>query len=523
MLYTQSIVISTGSEIKDIKEVTFNSEESFVMIEVLSNGKLISKSIFGSGMIKVDENQLPVILKFLDKSNKVLDTATIEGISIFENLTEEEQRLLKIENFIKEKMDFPTGSKEEVDFHSAMLQRATYDANAKTYITTKIKQYLQNEKSLNLTADEVQILAPKIFSNLYGMGVLEELDKDQTVGEIMVTASVFPKFQSEIYYIRNNEKIRYDKSFRNLDELKQVFSRTIAFENKELNSVENAIIEATRENKDRINIIIPNASENYILNIRKFSNFTPDLDNMKKSGTINEELYDILGLLVRGKANIGIGGEMGTGKTTLINYLLSYTKKDERKVVIASVTETDVTRVLKGHDIPLLTVDDKKGFTFEKLMKASLRTTASRIIVPESRGEEFKQIYEANLKTKGNIFTAHALDDESFLDMCVDMYMSAGKGTENSEYIKTKLAKSIDIVIIMGRYGNKIRIKSISELLLDENRKYLHMNPIYEWKINPENPTEGVYARANRLSKRMTKSLNTCGVPLSELKEWGEN
>lgn len=522
MLYTQNIIITNGEEVVDIKELKFNSDEDFVIIEISSNGRILSKTPIDVGVIKVEESYLPVIIRYLDKSGNMLDTDKIEHSENATQLTDEELNFQKMELFIESKMDFPVGTKEEVEFHSAMLQRASYDKNAKTYLISKIKKYLAGEKSFDLTEEETELYAEKIFSRLYGMGVLEELDNDPEVGEIMVTASTFPTFISEIYYIKNNVKYKYDKTFSNLDELVQVFSRTIAFENKEINSVENAVIEATRENKDRINIIVPNASENYILNIRKFTNFVPDLENMKKSGTINDELYELLGLLVKGKANIGIGGEMGTGKTTMINYLLSYTEKSERKCVIASVVETDINRVLKGHDILLLTVDDNKGFTFGKLMKASLRTTSSRVIVPESRGEEFRQIYEANLKTKGNMFTAHALDDASFLDMCVDMYMSSGTGNENSEYIKNKLAKSIDIIMIMGKFGSKIRIYSISEVMLDENRNYAGMNKLYEWVIDPENPTEGYYRKSGKISKRLVESLNKNGVPMSKFKNWGD-
>lgn len=522
MLYTQNLIILESGEIKQIKDLSFQSDEDFLILEVLSKGVTLHKVPFGSGLLKIEEHSLPATVRIINKESEVLNVITVLSDSKEDCLTEEDIKLLHIEDYIKEKMDFPTGLKEEVDFHSAMLQRATYDDNAKSYIKTKIKQHLAEEKKLFLADGELEGVAAKIFSNLYGMGVLEDLDSDQTIGEIMVCATVFPEFSSEIYYIRNNEKIRYNKCFKNLDELKQIFSRTIAFENKELNSVENAVIEATRENKDRINIIIPGASENYILNIRKFANFTPDIENMKIYGTINDELNELLGLLVRGKTNIGIGGEMGAGKTTMINFLLSHTEKSERKVIIASVVETDINRVLRGHDIPLLMVDEKKGFTFVKLMKAALRTTASRIIVPESRGEEFKQIYEANLKTKGNIFTAHALDDESFLDMCVDMYMSSGLGNENSEYIKYKLAKSIDIIIVMARYGNKIRIKSISEVYLNENRRFEHMNQLYGWEYDPENPLEGRYVRKNKMSTRLALSLNEYGVPLSELREWGD-
>lgn len=521
MLYTQNVVIIKNGNVEEVKEINFKSNEDFLIVELMYKEQTVHKAPFGSSIIKINEDKIPATLKISDKSGNILKIETISlSKEEIEELTEEEKRNQQIEEFIKNKMDFPTGTAEDIEFHSAMLQRATFDKNAKNYILTKIKQHLASSKEFDLDSSEIKEIAPKVYSKLYGMGVLEELDSDTEVGEIMVVGTVFPEFDSEIYYIKNNKKILYPKKFKSLEELKQIFSRTIAFENKELNSVENAVIEATRENKDRINIIIPNASENYILNIRKFANFVPNLNSMKEYGTVTDEINDLLKILVQGKTNIGIGGEMGTGKTTLINFLLSYTEKSERKVVIASVVETDINRVLKGHDVPLLTVDEDKGFTFNKLMKAALRTTASRIIVPESRGEEFKQIYEANLKTKGNMFTAHALDDESFLDMCVDMYMSAGTGNENSTYIKNKLSKSIDIVIIMGKYGSKIRIKSISEVLLDENRDYKGMNQLYGWEIDPYNPTEGKYVKKNPISKKLAKSLNSYGVSLEDVKRW---
>jgi pilus assembly protein CpaF len=193
----------------------------------------------------------------------------------------------------------------------------------------------------------------------------------------------------------------------------------------------------------------------------------------------------------------------------------------ERKVVIASVSETDVDRVLKGHDVGVFNVDEERGFTFEKLLRTSLRTTADRVIIPESRGGEFKQLYEANLKTRGNMFTAHALDDESFMEMCVDMYMSSPEaGSESSLHIKNKLTKGIDIVIIMRKVGNSIRIKSISEIMVTKTGEYAGMSQLYVWTFDPENPLVGKYARTeNRLSTRLKTLLNENGVPLSEMED----
>lgn len=494
----------------------FNKEKNKPLkLKDLKGNSIYSSKFDQNTFLSIDESVEEAILIFKNANGSVLTEQYIKTKDNKKVSNVKQDLYEELEQLVKDDMDNPKGTKEEKNNHTAMLKVATYDKKAKNYVLSKIRQVVV--KSELVQSQDIEDIIYKLYGNLYGMGVLQELDDDIEVGEIMVNATTYPKFHSDIYYIKNGVKYKYDKQFKDLDELKKVFNRTIEFDNKEINSVENSIIEATRENKDRINIIVPDASDNYILNIRKFSNFIPNLATMKQSGTVDNFLDKLFDIVVRGKANIGIGGEMGTGKTTLINYLLTYTKPIERKVVIASVSETDIDRVLKGHDVVILNVNDEKKISFAKLMKASLRTTASRVIVPESRGEEFKQIYEANLKTKGNMFTAHALDDESFLDMCVDMYKSTSN--DDGRYVKDKLSKSINIIVIMKKIGNKIRIKSVSEIIIEDG-KYKKMNPLYEWIIDPENPLEGHYERTeNRLSPELKKIFNENGVPMSEMED----
>lgn len=516
------IVIKDNGVTTKIIELSLDIQEQFFTIDVLdSNERLIKRyEMDETTFISIDKSYGEITLIYRDKNEDILKKETID-LTINEIKKELLIKDNKVEtvltNLVKQEMDFPSGTQSEIRQHTEMLKTATMDINARNYVMSKIRKTIV--ASDLVVTNEIEKYVYLLYSNLYGMGVLQELDDNIEIGEILVNATTFPTFRSDIYYIKDGIKYVYDKAFNNLEELKNVFSRAVEFNKKELNSVENAIVEATRANKDRVNVLIPEASENYILNIRKFSNFVPNLQMMHKSGTVDSYIDKLMGVLVRGKSNIGIGGEMGTGKTTFINFLLTYTEPIERKVVIASVSETDIERVLKGHDIVILNVNEEKDFTFDKLIRASLRTTASRIIIPESRGGEFKQVYEANLKTKGNMFTAHALDDESFMDMCSDMYLSSSDASnESSEYIKNKLSKSIDVVVIMRKVGDKIRIKSISEVVLDEKRNYKQMNPLYVWDYDPENPLDGQYVRTeNRLSEEFKKRLNENGVKLSEM------
>lgn len=515
------IVVKDNGKPYKIIELDNNIEENISVIEFRKkdNTLISSHSISMATLLSLDKNDGNVIILYKNEADQligeqVIDTLSIEDITVVDNAIDDVYSRVKEKVSIE--MDNPRGTDIEVSRHTQLLKQVTYNKNARIYVMSKIRNIITSMALVD--GSDIENITYKIYSDLYGMGVLQELDDDLTVGEILVNAVTYPTFKSTIYFYRDNVKYKYDKEFTNLSELKMIFNRTIEFDNKQINAVEYAEIDAIRPNRDRVHIIVPGASENWLLNIRKFSNFIPNVASMKNKGTIDDYLEELTELAVNASANIGIGGPMNSGKTTLINYLLTYTKPIERKVVIASVAETDVERVLKGHDVCILNVNDEKNFSFKKHLKSALRTSASRIIIPEARGEEFRQVYEANIKTKGNMFTVHVLDEEDFLDMCVDMYNSSGQCNDTGTYLINKLAKSMDLVFIMRPVGDSIRIKSVSEVLIDEKGEFKGMNVLYKWSFDPENPMVGHYERtANRLSERTKKRWNEAGIKKSIL------
>lgn len=432
----------------------------------------------------------------------------------------EMERVYHAMSDVRKQMDKIEGTQLNKESHNNILSRATIDKKARDYVITKIKTIISQ---LNyIEKDEINDFTYQVYAQLYGLGAIQELDDDPEVGEIMINASPYPAFHCDIYYIKNQIKRKYEKTYHTEADIKSLITKLLEFEHIQYNTTEKCMIEAMRPNRDRVNIIAPSAAENYSINIRKFRNFTPTIESMKKVGTINQTIDALFDVLVKGKCNIGIGGPMGTGKTTLVNYLLTYTDPIERKVVIASVSETDIERVLKGHDIVICNVNEDKGFTFAKHMQASLRTTASRVVIPEARAGEFLYIWEANMKTRGNLFTGHALDEYGFVDVCVDMYMSGGKSANDStDHVKDKLSQAIDVIVMMQLVGNQIRIQSISEMLTNNDGTYAGLSTLYEWMQDPEYPmSQGCYhATGNQLSGKLMQQLNKAGIPMSKLKE----
>lgn len=526
--FRNPIAVRNGEKLYKIIEFSKEITEDFTKLKIVTpdNNVLIKEfDVDNNSLISIDRKLGEIKLIYCNSDGEEIYSEVVD-LMVPDRVAMEEEApevvlYKKIKKFVQNEMDAPEGTQAEIAFHTEQLKNAPVDEKAKKYVTAKIRKLVSTFN--NISNEEIEDYVRRIYADLYGMGVLQELDETQEVGEIMVNAVTFPEFRCDIYYIVNQRKYKYEKTFETFMDMYNVFSRVIAFEGKELNSVENALIETSRPNRDRVNIIIPDASDNYCLNIRKFTNFVPDKNMMKKAGTVVNEIEELLNVLVEGKANIGVGGPMGTGKTTFINYLLGYTPPMERKVVIASVSETDVDRVLKGHDVLIFNVKEEFGFTFSSLVRASLRTTADRVIIPESRGGEFKDLYEANLKTKGNMFTAHAIDDYSFLDMCVDMYMSSPEaGEADPNFIRNKICKGIDIIIMMTRIngpdGAKIRIKHISEICVDENQVFSHMNRLFEWVIDEDNPSEGWYSgTGNTISNELRSRLVGFGVNKEKL------
>lgn len=428
----------------------------------------------------------------------------------------------RIKTQIAELMQSFEGSISEKQDHTFLLSQASGDDSAKAYVKSHMTYLLLKE--LSVSDKIVDALVDRLYGDLYGLGVIQPLDDDMDVSEIMINAKAHPTFSCYVKYMKNGKMYWFDKKFETIDEVMQVFENALRFDKKQLNMYERPKIEATRPNGDRVTVSIPEASKNYSMNIRKLKSFVPTYDEMIAKGTVTKEIAELYELLVIGKANIGIGGAMNTGKTAFINYGLTYTEPIERKVVIASVNEMDLDGVLSGHDIVVFLVDDtREDLSFASHLSTALRKTADRIIVPESRSGEAKPLYEAMQKIRGNLFTAHASSAEAFMDVMVDMYLSNKdvNASEPSMVVKNKLAKAIDVVMIMRRVGKDIRLQSVSEVMQSADGKYAGMNDLFVFDFDPEDPTKGTYRRThNQMSNRLKKVLNEHGVPMSRLEAW---
>lgn len=482
---------------------------TYIVIKDYLGNVITSQNIYKNSLISIDLMELGSYKIVYCSEKESFDYEDIK-IDVEDTLFADIKRLLY------QQVDVFTDLSEQ-QYHLKMIRSCNYDLKAREYVENIIRRLIRN--NFNISKELTELYTYKVFSDVYGLGIIQELDDDEEISEIMVNVLPGEEISTKIYYIKDGIKYRYDKYFKTIDEVKTVFNRVLSGTGKELNSKGNSSIEVSRPNKDRVSMTVPNFSKNYSLNIRRFNGFSPSDKNMKERGTINDDLKELLGIIVNSEFNIGIGGKMNVGKSTLINYLLTLVDDpDERSCIISGVDETDSNRTLKDKDILIYNVDESQGFTFDEAFIKSLRSTSNRVIVPESRDKEFKQIYKSCVQTSGNIFTAHAFSDETFLNACVDMY-NYNNDFGNIEELKLMIAKALDIIIIMTKKGRDFRLKSVSEVCVEGEE--IIFNELYKWEFDVNNPTKCYYKKTgNSFSPQRKARMNEKGISLELINKW---
>lgn len=420
-----------------------------------------------------------------------------------------------IENYVYEQvLNKEFSSKELSKIHTEMLIKCSAgDESAKQYIKTLIKNILY---VMNISKDETEEITSKIFASKWGLGIIEKYYM-KDVDEIIVHGKkVLLKKQGEIVEV--NEK------FKDIDEVIAIMRRVLEFDKTKDLNYNNAIIEAKRVDGSRINEVTEPVGKYPYLNIRKFDSFYPSTENMLKYGTLSEEEVEVLSTLVKGRANILIAGEMESGKTTFINWLLQFIPKN----LITGIMETKrelYPDILYPEKFWVLLEEVLPKYPMSELFKTMLRMSVDIMIIGECRGDEVNELVKAMTRGhSGSMGSVHSMGPLEAIDDLADMVLESGK-IADLKSIKYRIARAINIVVKLRKLpsdDNNKRKKvcaGIYEIITERNDMKYDAVPLFEFEIDEENPSDsGNHVRKNTISAGLRKKLNDYGVKMSEIK-----
>jgi pilus assembly protein CpaF len=320
---------------------------------------------------------------------------------------------------------------------------------------------LVDEAAAVLSDARRERIAELIMRDTVGLGPLEELLADDEVEEVMVNG------HDEVYVERRGRIERSEVRFESEQQLRDAIERILAPVGRRVDEL-SPMADARLADGSRVNVVIPPlAVDGPALSVRRFTAARPDPDELVASGTLTEDLRELLAEAVAARRSILVSGGTGSGKTTLLNALSAWIEPGERVVTIEDAAEL---RLRQPHVVRLesrpASVEGRGEVTIRDLLRNALRMRPDRIVIGEVRGAEALDLLTAlNTGHDGALSTVHANSPGDALRRVETLALMAGVGLPH-EAIREQLARGVDLVVHMVRGPAGVRrVAEVAEVL----------------------------------------------------------
>lgn len=314
---------------------------------------------------------------------------------------------------------------------------------------------------LPITQQEQGQMTDEILNDMFGVGPIEPLLRDDTVNDIMVNGP------DHVYVERKGRLELTGLKFRDHAHLSNVAQRIAAAVGRRVDET-SPMVDARLADGSRVNVVMPPlALDGVSISIRKFARRNLTLQRLATLGSMSMAMAKTLQIAAACRLNIVISGGTGSGKTTLLNAVSQFIDHTERIVTIEDAAELQLQQ---PHVVRLETrppnLEGANAVTQGDLVRNALRMRPDRIILGETRGAEAFDVLQAmNTGHDGSMTTLHANTPRDALVRLESMVMMAN-GNLPLYAIRRQVASAIHMVVQIERMRDGVRrITNISELM----------------------------------------------------------
>lgn len=251
-----------------------------------------------------------------------------------------------------------------------------------------------------------------------------------------------------------------------------------------------------------------------------------------KNNTATAEMLDFLSLCLRYGLSMCVTGATGSGKTTVMAWLLSTIPDYMRLFTIENgcrefdlVKEDGQGNVINNvvHTVTRDSEDPKQNIDQEKLLEYALTSNPDIVCVGEMKSSEAFAAQEAARTGHGVITTTHANSCDATYNRMVTLCKT--KYDINDKTLYNLVTEAFPIVMFAKKLEDSSRkIMEITEceILPDGERKIRTLfryniieNSVHEGKVT----IYGAFERVNPISESLQKRLRENGMPLNALEK----
>src|SRR5450631_3061885 len=371
-----------------------------------------------------------------------------------------------------------------------------------------VSKYIVAER-LVLNSQELDDFVTEILDEMTGLGSIEPLLKDPTVGDIMING------HDCVYVERAGIIERTQVRFKNDAHLIRIINKIVAAVGRRVDESQ-PLCDARLIDGSRVNVVLrPVAIDGPVVSIRKFPTKPHDLAKLVEFGALAPEMAQLIAAAVKARITLIVSGGTGTGKTTLLNALSASISARERLITIEDAAEFQLQQ---PHVIRLETrppnLEGSGEICQRELVRNALRMRPDRIILGECRGEEaFAMLQAMNTGHDGSMTTIHANSSRDAISRLEQMIGMAGMPSTVAS-IRAQIASAIRVVVQLQRFPDgKRRVTSIAEITGLESDTVL-MQEIFKFVRTGSGPNGSVagHFQATGIRPRFLAELAATGV-----------
>jgi type IV secretory pathway ATPase VirB11/archaellum biosynthesis ATPase len=395
-----------------------------------------------------------------------------------------------------------------VDFSDPLRAREQVKRSASRLMTE-----LVIERRLDITKEEVEMLASCLAKFSSGLGVLETLLSDPKVQDIYIDA---PIGRSPVHLYHSDHEECLTNIYLAPEDAESLASRFRAISGRPFSEADPVLDLNLPEFGTRVAAICrPLSHEGMALALRRHKPTPWTLPQFVKNRFLSAEAAGLLSLLVDSQASILIAGSRAAGKTSLLGSLMFEILQKLRIICIEDTLELPIAKLRAlGFKIQSLHVQSAVAgsgaeLRAEDALRAALRLGESVLVIGEVRGSEAKTLYEAmRVGAAGNsvLGTIHGATSRDVFDRVVyDL------GIPPSSF------KATDVIVVAApiRLGGGIkrirRVVQISEVGKD-------------WKVDPiseEGLLDLMTYDQGHDELRRTKRMKSSKLIAAVARKWG--
>ncbi|OPX45642.1 type II/IV secretion system protein [Ruminiclostridium hungatei] len=363
---------------------------------------------------------------------------------------------------------------------------------------------------------KLQKLAQIIYQEIYGYGILDELIFDPKLNEVACTRSdyIWIQYNGIKRHIPNRKFI-----FKSEESYRKIIENRLTSTAKEEINAGYPLVNAMLKNGARVTALRPPLSKYYVVNIRLFASKAQLLKYRSKF--VEDRIARIIELLAgKGRRNVAIIGEQGSGKTTAADELLIKQLDSDISIGLAeNIHELNISTNYPEKNI--VELQYTRDFEPSDITEIFFRLNRDIVIYGEVRNsyEAFEMIKAMLRQARGSLFTFHSSSTRRMIHDLRQLLMQTGFYTDYRE-AQFDVADAVDIVvhIKLDRETGQRYVYKVAEVIANEEGMSFQINDLFIF-----DKEKGIYlANKNGLSREQIMSCMEYEFSNSDLKKLEE-